>query len=156
MCPVQMPALKSRLCEPSSLHGLTLIYGGVLALLTYLRVCSAFYFTVSLLFLLVFRRLVWDGLLKPVLPTTHLSNAVFVTCEALSVSVPFILSTILVSSILEFFIPLMGRSGTRLPPDLAIGVLTAVVVCLPCSKTVSISYQHNSYFYYTIGEILNG
>lgn len=136
----QTPTLKSHLCEPSSRHAITLLYTILLALLTYLRVCSAFYFTILLLFSLVFRHLIWDGMLRPQITQSSpsfSSQTVFVTCETLSLSIPFVFSILMGVCLIDFFVPLTGRAGGHLPPDLAMGVIVAVLVCLNCALVVS-------------------
>ncbi|CAI8010143.1 Endoplasmic reticulum metallopeptidase 1 [Geodia barretti] len=131
------PTLKSHLCEPSSKHAQTLVSGATLALLTYLRVCSAFIFAVTLLFLLTFRRLLWDGVLRRAVPLSSPHHRLaFVLCETLSVSLPLMLGLILASSLVDFLVPMFGRSGSVLPPDLAIAVILALLVCLTLSSIV--------------------
>lgn len=133
---LQTSALRSHLCEPSSLHAVTLLYGTLLALLTYLRLCSAFYFTVWLLFSLVFRHLLWGRLLRPCLTQSSLYHSTFIMCETLSLSIPFILSVLMDISLMDFFVPLTGRSGGHLPPDLAIAVTVALLTCLTFTLVV--------------------
>lgn len=135
---MQTSVLQSHLCEPSSLHAITLLYGILLALLTYLRLCSAFYFTIWLLFSLVFRHLLWDRLLRPCLAQSSLYHSTLIVCETLSLSVPFILSVIMDISLMDFFVPLTGRSGGHLPPDLTIAVAVALLTCFTCTLVVSL------------------
>ena len=48
------------------------------------------------------------------------------------------LGLILASSLVDFLVPMFGRSGSVLPPDLAIAVILALLVCLTLSSIVSI------------------
>lgn len=132
----QTPVLKAHLCEQTSLYSLMLVYMLVLTLLTYLRVCSAFYFTVSLLFILFFRHLIWDGILCRMIQSSRYYRTVFVICEAASVSIPFIFGFLLAMALLEFLVPLFGRAGGIVPPDLTIAVMIAVLICLISSTVV--------------------
>ena len=43
---------------------------------------------------------------------------------------------LLAVSLVDFFLPLTGRSGSHLPPDLALGVVVAVLVCITCTMVV--------------------
>ena len=135
---MQTSPLKAHLCEPSSLHALTLLYTALLALLTYLRICSAFYFTTTLLFSLVFRHIVWDKILRPRIPKGPIYHIVFIACETLSLSIPFMFSILMTISLIDFLVPLTGRSGSQLPPDLVVGVIVAMLVCLTCAQVVSL------------------
>ena len=135
---MQTSPLKAHLCEPSSLHALTLLYTALLALLTYLHICSAFYFTTTLLFSLAFRHVLWDKILQPQIPKGPLYHAVFITCKTLSLSIPFMFSILMTISLIDFLVPLTGRSGSQLPPDLVVGVTVAMLMCLTCAQVVSL------------------
>lgn len=134
---LQTSVLRAHLCEPSSLHAITILYGALLVLLTYLRVCSAFYFTIWLLFSLIFRHFLWGRLLQPQLAQSSLYHSTFIVCETLSLSIPFILSIIIDISLIDFFVPLTGRSGGHLPPDLLIAVTVAFLTCITFTLVVS-------------------
>ena len=41
-----------------------------------------------------------------------------------------------INIVLDFFVPLTGRSGSVLPPDLFIGGITAVLVCITVALVV--------------------
>ena len=45
-------------------------------------------------------------------------------------------SIVTISIVLDFFVPLTGRSGSILPPDLFIGGITAVLVCVTVALVV--------------------
>ena len=128
------------LCERSSFYAVTLFYTVVLALLTYLRVCSAFFVAILLLFSLVFRCLLWDAILRHFLISKLRSNFVycttFVLCQALSVSMPFIFSVCLSVALIDLFVPLTGRSGSYLPPDLVLSIVLAALVCITTAFVV--------------------
>lgn len=131
--------LKAHLFEQSSFHAITLFYTLLLALLTYLRVCSAFFFAVWLLFSLVFRHLLWDIIIQQALSPRHHRTtyySLFTLCMAFSLSLPFIFSILLIVTLMDFFVPLTGRSGSYLPPDVAIGGLVAMLVCIIANLVV--------------------
>jgi hypothetical protein len=39
-------------------------------------------------------------------------------------------------SLVDFLVPLTGRSGSQVPPDLVVGVIVAMLVCLTCARVV--------------------
>lgn len=55
----------------------------------------------------------------------------------LAIGLPFMLSTILSVAVMDIFVPLTGRSGGLVPPDVIIGGVTAVLVTLLSTYTVS-------------------
>lgn len=52
----------------------------------------------------------------------------FVVSMAFSIGIPLMLGVQLIVGLVEMFIPLMGRSGGLLPPDLAVAVIVAFMV----------------------------
>lgn len=52
----------------------------------------------------------------------------YIMSMAFSIGIPMTLGIQLVAGLFEMFVPLMGRSGSVLPPDLAIAVITAFMV----------------------------
>ena len=111
----------------------------MLAVLTYLRICSAFFFSISLIFHLIFRCLIWETVLRHTLPrSTFLYNLTFILCQTVSLSLPLILTLVLSSSLLQFLVPIFGRSGNMVPPDLVMALFLAIIICLTFSSLVSV------------------
>ena len=52
----------------------------------------------------------------------------FVLCSAFAVGLPWMLRLQLDIGLLQLFVPLTGRSGALVPPDLAIAVLSSVLL----------------------------
>ena len=117
-----------------------LLWTVLLALLTYLHVCTAFVFLVNVMFAVVFRRFVWGlGLKKLFDKTSATHHFFFVLSSALVTSLPLMWSVLTSASVMDMFIPLTGRAGNVVPPDLVIGILAAVLVSLSITYTVSTS-----------------
>ena len=98
----------------------------LLTLTTYLRLCSSFVPVLFIIFPFFFWTILWHNILNP------FSNGSFpVSLLCFSASLLFILpGTALVQVMNDFFVPLVGRSGSELPPDVAVGVMSSVLVCL--------------------------
>lgn len=58
---------------------------------------------------------------------------------AFSLSLPFIFGILLVVTLMDFFVPLTGRSGSYLPPDMVIGGMVAVLVCITANLVVRVT-----------------
>jgi len=92
-------------------------------------------------FPLAFQGILWDFLLQKAIDRTHqnlLWTLTFTLLSALGASLPVMLSAQLVEGVFTMFVPLTGRSGSLLPPDLAIGGIAAALVCLICPYMVGV------------------
>ena len=61
----------------------------------------------------------------------------YIVSMAFSCGLPMMLGVQLIIGLIEMFVPLMGRSGSLLPPDLAIAVITACMVWYSVPHMVS-------------------
>ena len=61
----------------------------------------------------------------------------YVISMATSVGLPLMLTNQLNIGMFQMFVPLMGRSGVFLPPDVAIGILASFSVCTATPHIVS-------------------
>lgn len=110
----------------------------LLTLLTYLRICSAFFPLTHVVFAVVFRCLAWRLVLSRLFKKNgNLYHLFFVLTSALAVSLPIMWSVVIRVTVLELFVPLTGRMGTVVPPDLIIGSLAAVLGPLSLPEAVS-------------------
>ena len=117
--------------EQIIMHSNQFVWWGVLLVTTYLRLSSAFVPFLLLVFPLVFRTFIWDILLKPLISKSKfpiMYKNGFIICYALAM-LPLMLSFILVYSIMDLFIPLMGRSGSIASPDVVIAIISASLTC---------------------------
>ena len=126
--------------ERGSFLATQLIWTVCLLTLTYLRSCSAFVFLLWVAFPLALQVLPWYFCLQTAIDRNEygtLWNLTHVFLSSLGISLPFMLCVQMVDGIFAMFVPLTGRSGSSLPPDLAIGGLAAALVCLICPYMVS-------------------
>ena len=127
--------------EQGSFLATQLIWTVCLLALTYLRLCSAFVFLLWVAFPLTLQGLPWYFCLQTAIDRNKhgtMWNLTHVLLSVLGIGLPFMLCVQLVDGIFAMFVPLTGRSGSSLPPDLAIGGLAAALVCLICPYMVSI------------------
>ena len=109
-----------------------LVWVSLLILLTSLGLCSAFLFLVVSFFPLLFRSFLLDVLISPELHKSSdrsMFGLAYVVSMAIGVGLPLMLNVQFISTLFQMFVPLMGRAGSYLPPDVVIGVLTALCVC---------------------------
>jgi hypothetical protein len=66
----------------------------------------------------------------------------YVVSMAASVGIPLMLLIQLDIGMFQMFVPLMGRSGSDIPPDLAIGVLTCISVSSATPHVVSLRIEN--------------
>ena len=107
---------------------------------TSLRLCSAFIFLLVCLFPLVFRNFLLDVLIFPELrkgSDRSMFGLAYVVSMVTGVGLPLMLTTQLNVGLFQMFVPLMGRSGATLPPDIAIGLMTSFCVCTATPHMVS-------------------
>ena len=105
-----------------------------------LRLCSVFVFLLWVSFLLALQGLPWYFCLQTAIDRNKhgtMWNLTHVLLSVLGIGLPFMLCVQLVDGIFAMFVPLTGRSGSSLPPDLAIGGLAAALVRLICPYMVT-------------------
>ena len=119
--------------EKSSFLSIQFLWTVLLAILTSLRICSAFAFFIMVTFQLIFRTLLFEFLISSELKKSHVVYKLsYILCSVFAF-LPFVFLLHFPLGIMQLFIPIMGRSGSILPPDLLIGGLTAVLlsICTP-------------------------
>lgn len=117
--------------EQIIMHSNQFVWWGVLLITTYLRLSSAFVPFLLIYFPLIFRTFLWDILLKPLISKSKfpiIYQNGFIICYALAM-LPVMLSLVLVYSVMDIFIPLMGRSGSIASPDVVIAIISASLTC---------------------------
>ncbi len=122
--------------EKGSFLSILILMSGFLVLFTLLHLSSGFVFFIIVSFQLIFRSFLLDTLLSPELRKKRnefVYQLSYVLCSAFSFGLPFMLLSHFDLAIFQLFIPLMGRSGALVPPDLVIGGLMAAIVgiCTP-------------------------
>lgn len=110
--------------EKASFLGTLVMWTVLLAVFTALRVPSAFVCVLWVLPPLLSRLLLWEVAQHRLLPP-HLA---FVLSTVVGVAIPSMLLLQLDAGMAEIFIPITGRSGTVLPPEIPIGLLCVVAL----------------------------
>ena len=127
----QHPAISQQALEQSSFLATQLLWTICLVVFTLLRVCSAFVFTLWVIFPVISKGFIWDVCLKRTLDRKGgLHHIVFVIVSVLAIGLPFMLCLLLAFGLTDMFVPITGRSGSLVPPDLVIGGMIAFLVCL--------------------------
>ncbi len=119
--------------EKGSFLSILILMSGFLVLFTLLHLSSAYIFLIFVSFQLIFRSILLDTLLSPELRKRRFDSMYqlsYVLCSALSIGLPYMVFSQYDLSVLQLFIPLMGRSGSVVPPDLVIGGLVTVLVAI--------------------------
>lgn len=147
----------SQSLENSSFLAIQFVYTVLLAVLTSLRICTAFLFFINVAFHVLFRSILLDRLISRELEHSHFMRGIAYTlCSAFGTGLPWMIILTMNVMILKLFVPLMGRSGSLVPPDLAIGVLTAILVVMStpymvrklCCRLRSTYYHSHNLFMY--------
>ena len=110
-----------------------LLWTTAILLCTYFSIASGFVFLAMATFVLIFRTIFLDTLILQTLDKQRNSTAIHfstVISSVCSLSVPLMWSVLTDMSLFDLFVPLTGRSGSLVPPDVAISVLLAVFVSL--------------------------
>ena len=95
----------------------------LLLLATYYRLSSSCVPMMLLLFLVVFRTFIWDNFLK----YRYKSKVGFISLHFVSLS-PLVIIIVTNITLMELFIPLMGRFGAIISPDIAIPVICTILI----------------------------
>ena len=114
--------------EKASFDGTLLLWTIGLAILTTFRIPSAFVCMLWVAFPLISRVLLWNVMLHKLRLLPH--HVTFVVSTVGGVAVPSMLLVQLDVAMVEMFIPITGRSGTILPPEIPIGLLCVVMLFL--------------------------
>lgn len=127
--------------EKSSVLCVQFLWSCVLVILTCLHICSAFIFFINISFQLIFRSLLHDLLLSPELAKNRfdgIRRLAFVLCSVFATGCPLMLRLQLDVGMMQLFVPLTGRLGTVVPPDLVLVVIIAGFVATSSAYVVSV------------------
>ena len=135
----------STLCkqETNLFYASMVIWNGLLGVMTYYKLASAHLPLVWVIFPLVIRGVIWENLVQKNRCVTK-NIGQFVVCYFASVLVPLCFNSYMVVTVLELFIPIMGRSGSHTIPDLFIAGIVSAFVIMQTSYVVSLSIFANS------------
>ena len=127
--------------ESDCFYANLLIWTVLLIVMTFYRISSAFVPCGWILFPVVVRVLIWDKLLhaasqKALVHEPSLKPLVFINFA--SFAIPITYTFYLVWILFELFVPIFGRTGTEVPPDVVVAVFASAAIivissCMVCT-----------------------
>ncbi|XP_064386315.1 endoplasmic reticulum metallopeptidase 1-like isoform X1 [Halichondria panicea] len=127
--------------EKASFLAAQLLTSFLLLSMTALGLCSALLPLILLIIPFIFRTFLLETLIVSELTKGRdlsLYGLAYTLCCLLSTGLPLMLTVQLDMAVMSMFIPLTGRMGSEVPPDLVIGVATAVLACLHSPHTLCV------------------
>lgn len=122
--------------ESNVFYSCLIIWTGLLGVMTYYNLASAHLPLLWVFFPLLIRVFIWENMIQK--NTCGTGNIVqFVIMYLSSVLVPISFTSYSFVTVLDLFIPIMGRSGSQTIPDVFIAVIVAILVIVLTSYLVS-------------------
>ncbi|XP_052043476.1 endoplasmic reticulum metallopeptidase 1 isoform X2 [Apodemus sylvaticus] len=106
--------------------------------LTYQGFCSAFMSAVWVAFPLLTKLCVYKDFKK------HGAHGRFIALYFLGMFIPYLYGLYLIWAVFEMFTPILGRSGSEIPPDVVLASILAVCVMILSSYFITFIYLVNS------------
>ena len=120
--------------EKSSFLAIQFLWTVLLIIFTSLHLCSVFILFIIVLFQVLFRCLLLDMLISRELRRGDFAYQVaYILCSVCGTGMPCMMLFLMCMKTFQLFIPIMGRAGSLVPPDLLIGGLMSLLVatCTP-------------------------
>ena len=114
--------------------------------MTFYRLASAHLPLLLVIFPLIVRVFIWEYIIVTQSASQNLGKFVFVSLLAICIPIQF--CSYLTIGVFDVFVPIMGRGGTHIPPDVFIAVLCAFVVVMLTSYMVSTCKRYFPYWYF--------
>lgn len=114
------------------------VHCAFLVALTYQGFCSAFMSAVWVVFPLLTKLCVYKDFKK------HGAQGRFVALYLLGMFIPYLYGLYLIWAVFEMFTPILGRSGSEIPPDVVLASILAVCVMILSSYFITFIYLVNS------------
>ena len=127
--------------EKASFLAAQLLTTSVLLLMTSLGLCSAVLPLIIIAFPFLFRTFLLDMLISSELSRGRdysLYGLAYTVCCVVGTGLPLMLTVQLDMGLMSMFIPLTGRMGSAVPPDVLMGVAMAILMCLHSPHTVCV------------------
>ncbi|KAH0521354.1 Endoplasmic reticulum metallopeptidase 1 [Microtus ochrogaster] len=110
------------------------VHCAFLVALTYQGFCSAFMSAIWVAFPLLTKLCVYKDFKK------HGAQGRFIALYLLGLSIPYIYGLYLIWAVFEMFTPILGRSGSEIPPDVVLASILAVCVMILSSYFIKFIY----------------
>lgn len=127
--------------ETETFYASLLVWTVILSIMTYYRLASAHLPLLLVIFPLVVRVFIWENFFATKI--VHQKLQAFVFMYFLAILIPVQFCTYITIGVLDVFVPMMGRAGTEMPPDVFIAVLCSFAVVMFTSYVVS-TYRSSS------------
>ncbi|XP_031245925.1 endoplasmic reticulum metallopeptidase 1 isoform X3 [Mastomys coucha] len=114
------------------------VHCGSLVALTYQGFCSAFLSAVWVAFPLLTKLCVYKDFKK------HGAQGRFIALYFVGMFIPYLYGLYLIWAVFEMFTPILGRSGSEIPPDVVLASILAVCVMILSSYFITFIYLVNS------------
>ncbi|XP_031550512.1 endoplasmic reticulum metallopeptidase 1-like isoform X2 [Actinia tenebrosa] len=125
--------------ETNVFYSSLIIWTGLLGVMTYYNLASAHLPLLWVIFPLCIRVFIWENMLRK--NSCGTGNIVqFLIMYLSSVLVPVCFTSYSCVTVLDLFMPIMGRSGSQTIPDVFIAVIVAILVIVLTSYLVSLLY----------------
>ena len=113
------------------------ILASLVAFMTYKGILSTFLITMFLVF-----PFLWHCILRYFLLANNddFFSTKLISIHLLSVSFPIVLASYHLFSLFDVFVPIMGRQGSEIPPDVVLAILSAFSVIIVTLYLTSLSY----------------
>lgn len=124
--------------EAHMFYATLFLWNTLLSILNYYNLGSAYLFMLMVAFPLLGRVFIWEVCLEKSRRTTICSNGnVFVAMYLLSVAIPLMLWSYMFWMLLDFVIPIFGRTGSNEPPEVPISLFVTFFILVFLSYSVS-------------------
>ncbi|KAL1787365.1 endoplasmic reticulum metallopeptidase 1 [Sigmodon hispidus] len=110
------------------------VHCGFLAAFTYQGFCSAFMCAIWVAFPLLTKLFVYKDFKK------HGAQGRFIVLYLLGMLIPYLYGLYLIWAVFEMFTPILGRSGSEIPPDVVLASILAVCVMILSSYFIKFIY----------------
>ncbi|KAB0365180.1 hypothetical protein FD754_009336 [Muntiacus muntjak] len=114
------------------------VHCGFLTALTYRGLCSAFISTVWVAFPMLTKLCVQKDLKQ------HGAGGKFIAFYLLGMFIPYLYALYLIWAVFEMFTPILGRSGSEIPPDVVLASILAVCTMILSSYFINFIYLAKS------------
>ncbi|XP_073908026.1 endoplasmic reticulum metallopeptidase 1 isoform X2 [Castor canadensis] len=114
------------------------VHCGFLIILTYQGFCSAFISAVWVVFPLLTKLCVHKDFMQ------HGAQGKFIAIYLLGMFIPYIYGLYLIWAVFEMFTPILGRSGTEIPPDVVLASILAGCIMILSSYFINFIYLARS------------
>ncbi|KAL6071353.1 hypothetical protein STEG23_006201 [Scotinomys teguina] len=110
------------------------VHSAFLVAFTYQGLCSAFMSAIWVAFPLLTKLCVYKDFKK------HGAQGRFIALYLLGMFIPYLYGLYLIWAVFEMFTPILGRSGSEIPPDVVLASILAVCAMILCSYFIKFIY----------------